>query len=176
MINRYFYFVAIAVLLLWSGFSLQSGRFRIGSTTINDSTTAYTTLNKGLYVGGGDAYVRDSVNSGQVNTDLIHLNALSSAIIFQNTYESQIFQGINSLNYWQRKHNFKTRYGNNIMTADSTDGVVLNGVTKIWTGSGSPESVVTAPVGSIWLRTDGSTSTTLYVKTSGSSNTGWTAK
>lgn len=47
---------------------------------------------------------------------------------------------------------------------------------SISSGSGSPESAVTAPVGSLFLRTDGSTSTTLYVKTSGSGNTGWTAK
>lgn len=50
------------------------------------------------------------------------------------------------------------------------------GSVTITSGTGSPESVVTAPVGSLFLRTDGSTSTTLYVKTSGSGNTGWTAK
>jgi hypothetical protein len=49
------------------------------------------------------------------------------------------------------------------------------GVT-ISSGSGSPEGVVTAVVGSLFLRNDGSTSTTLYVKTSGTGNTGWTAK
>lgn len=43
-------------------------------------------------------------------------------------------------------------------------------------GSGSPESAVTAPVGSIYTRTDGGASTTLYVKESGSGNTGWVAK
>ena len=40
-------------------------------------------------------------------------------------------------------------------------------------GAGSPEGVVTAPVGDLWLRTDGSTGTTLYRKESGSGNTGW---
>lgn len=50
------------------------------------------------------------------------------------------------------------------------------GTAKFATGSGSPENAVTAPVGSIYLRIDGSTSTTLYVKTSGAGNTGWTAK
>lgn len=45
-----------------------------------------------------------------------------------------------------------------------------------YVGTGSPEGVVTATVGFLYLRTDGSTSTTLYVKTSGSGNTGWTAK
>ena len=47
---------------------------------------------------------------------------------------------------------------------------------SITTGAGTPEAAVTAPIGSLFLRTDGSTSTTLYVKTSGTGNTGWTAK
>lgn len=41
---------------------------------------------------------------------------------------------------------------------------------------GSPEGVVTAPVGSIYLRADGGANTTLYVKQSGTGNTGWVAK
>lgn len=41
---------------------------------------------------------------------------------------------------------------------------------------GSPEGVVTAPRGALALRIDGGASTTLYVKTSGTGNTGWTAK
>jgi hypothetical protein len=36
--------------------------------------------------------------------------------------------------------------------------------------------VVSARVGSLYLRTDGGATTTLYVKTSGTGNTGWTAK
>lgn len=43
-------------------------------------------------------------------------------------------------------------------------------------GTGAPEGAVTATIGHLYLRVDGSTSTTLYVKTSGSGNTGWTAK
>lgn len=42
-------------------------------------------------------------------------------------------------------------------------------------GTGSPESAVTAPVGATYRRTDGSTSTTFYVKESGTGNTGWVA-
>lgn len=40
-------------------------------------------------------------------------------------------------------------------------------------GTGSPEGVVTAVVGSTFRRTNGSTSTALYVKESGAGNTGW---
>lgn len=44
-------------------------------------------------------------------------------------------------------------------------------------GSGSPEGVVTANIGSLYLRSDGSTSTTLYIKTANNGlPTGWTAK
>lgn len=43
-------------------------------------------------------------------------------------------------------------------------------------GSGSPESVVTAPIGAIYHRTDGGAGTSLYVKESGTGNTGWIAK
>lgn len=49
--------------------------------------------------------------------------------------------------------------------------------TARWTsGTGSPEGVVTAPVGSLYTRTDGGANTTLYVKESGTGNTGWAAK
>ena len=43
-------------------------------------------------------------------------------------------------------------------------------------GSGSPENVKTAPVGSLYGRTDGGAGTSLYVKESGTGNTGWVAK
>lgn len=59
------------------------------------------------------------------------------------------------------------------------DDLVLafNGlVQRFFWGSGTPEGAVSAPIGSVFLRSDGSTSTTLYVKTSGTGNTGWTAK
>jgi hypothetical protein len=43
-------------------------------------------------------------------------------------------------------------------------------------GSGSPEGVVTAPVGARYSRTDGGAGTSFYVKESGTGNTGWIAK
>lgn len=44
-------------------------------------------------------------------------------------------------------------------------------------GTGSPEGVVVADRGTMYLRTDGSTTTTLYVKTANDGlATGWTGK
>lgn len=47
---------------------------------------------------------------------------------------------------------------------------------RFFWGNGSPESVVTAPVGCVYFRLDGGASTVLYVKESGVSTTGWVAK
>ena len=42
--------------------------------------------------------------------------------------------------------------------------------------TGNPEGTITAPVGAIWVRSDGTPGATLYVKESGIGNTGWAAK
>lgn len=44
------------------------------------------------------------------------------------------------------------------------------------TGTGSPEGAVTATPGSLYLNQSGGSGTTLYVKESGSGNTGWVGK
>lgn len=59
-------------------------------------------------------------------------------------------------------------YGSNNMNA------LLPVGTK--TGSGTPESAVVAPVGYTYQRSNGGAVTTLYVKESGTGNTGWVAK
>lgn len=45
-----------------------------------------------------------------------------------------------------------------------------------WAGTGSPETVVTAPVGSRYYRRDGGAGTAIYVKETGSAATGWVGK
>jgi len=52
-------------------------------------------------------------------------------------------------------------------------GNTLNG---IYSGNGTPEGTVTAPKGSMYLRRDGGANTTMYVKESGTGNTGWVGK
>ena len=54
-----------------------------------------------------------------------------------------------------------------------SDGTLFGQITA---GAGSPEGVITADIGTIYLNTTGGVNTTLYVKTSGAGNTGWTAK
>ena len=43
-------------------------------------------------------------------------------------------------------------------------------------GAGNPEGSITAAVGTIFLRTDDSATTSLFIKQTGSGNTGWVGK
>jgi len=54
------------------------------------------------------------------------------------------------------------------------DNPALGGV--VYRGTGSPNGVITANVGSHYHRSDGGALTSFYVKESGSGNTGWVAK
>lgn len=66
--------------------------------------------------------------------------------------------------------------GQGTLNLAGSSGQVLsfNGGAGLYFGTGSPEGVVTAAVGSLFLRTDSATS--LYVKQTGAGNTGWVAK
>jgi hypothetical protein len=52
-------------------------------------------------------------------------------------------------------------------------GTVTIANATVSAGTGSPEAVIAAPVGSMYMRKDGASGTTLYTKTSGTGNTGW---
>ncbi len=46
----------------------------------------------------------------------------------------------------------------------------------VTSGTGTPQGAVTAPIGSVYLNLSGGSGTTLYVKESGTGNTGWVGK
>jgi len=72
-----------------------------------------------------------------------------------------------------------------LLISDGGDGVadgklslasITLGGLKIIAGAGTPEASVTAPSGSLYLRSDGGANTSLYIKESGVGNLGWVAK
>ena len=79
-------------------------------------------------------------------------------------------------------------FGGAVKITDNWGAVRLYGRSSAWyvlssqgnatqrSGTGTPEGVVTAPVGTLYLRKDGGAATTLYVKETGAGNTGWAAK
>lgn len=94
----------------------------------------------------------------------------------QYTYGAQSYD-VTKYSWWQRHttnahHNYRM-YG---------DGSIARGLGAaapdilFLIGAGSPEGVVTAGIGSIYQRTNGGANTSMYVKESGTGNTGWVAK
>ncbi len=65
---------------------------------------------------------------------------------------------------------FGALYTNMVFLGAASTNVVMA------SGSGTPEGTIAAAVGSLYTRTDGGANTTLYVKESGTGNTGWVAK
>lgn len=59
---------------------------------------------------------------------------------------------------------------------DGTTGLRLQDLELIIQGNGSPENVVTANVGHIYLRRDGGTTSAFYVKETGTTASGWVNK
>ena len=55
------------------------------------------------------------------------------------------------------------------------DGIALADGPTVRAGTGSPEGVIEAPVGSTWHRTDGAAGSTHYYKETGTGDTGWAA-
>lgn len=70
--------------------------------------------------------------------------------------------------------NYTLTHSSGLLTASGPIAVSATAA-AIYSGSGSPESVVTAAAGSIYLNTAGGTDTSLYTKGSGAGNTGWIA-
>lgn len=54
----------------------------------------------------------------------------------------------------------------------TSTAAIVNGL-QVLGGSGTPEGVKTAPVGSLYMRSDGASGTTLYTKETGTGTTGW---
>lgn len=79
---------------------------------------------------------------------------------FSSDFKSQFWYNTNGLSTgWKTSNDFNNLTNN-----------------PIFSGAGVPNGVVTAPVGSLYLNTTGGAGTTLYVKESGTGNTGWVAK
>jgi hypothetical protein len=61
----------------------------------------------------------------------------------------------------------------NLTQQQFTVGLIVGSTPQLLSGAGSPEASVTATPGSVYLRDTGGSTATLYIKESGSGNTGW---
>lgn len=96
---------------------------------------------------------------------------------FQNSYS--ILWSSDSAYYGTPDIGLKRSAAGILRVTDGSTGygkLELADTVRLIAGSGSPEGAVTAKIGSIYMRTDGGAVTSLYVKESGTGNTGWAAK
>ena len=124
----------------------------------------------------GGSFVLDSTIGGTENT-------ITGLVNNGNLFGTINYVGFDHIFKYGAGEIFRCKNDGNIAVA--TGNVQLSTAGKgvefpgglIWrTGTGTPEGVVTAPVGSLFTRTDGGAGTTLYVKQTGTGNTGWAAK
>jgi hypothetical protein len=152
--------VKVAVSDLTAGRAVSASSLSAESASIASSSTNSTTIGLDNTAAGGRNYIIYSSGGGPA--------AAGTWGIYDGTAGQNRFSMDSS-------GNVAVGVGNLVIGA-SGKGVTLPGGITWTSGAGSPEGVVTAPVGSLYSRSDGGLLTSLYVKESGSGNTGWVGK
>ena len=130
----------------------------LGNNTLNLGNYTGTKWNNGdVWMNGGNIFVR----YGDTNYQIFNKNInISSTDIRKADANSTLNLGSNGFKF-DKSYVVQRHY-----TATVFDSA----------GTGSPEGVVAASVGSTYRRTDGGSGSTFYVKEAGTGNTGWVAK
>jgi len=138
-------------------------------------------FNSATYVGCRNTTIQGNVVDGTYNTLYNSANTNSRAINYNSNVSTD--QATISLNQ------IRSKYYGLLTTAGSVSNspfmsnnllinvTISNLVGILWdTTDGDPNGFISAKVGSLLTRTTGGAGTTLYIKESGSGNTGWVAK
>lgn len=122
----------------------------------------------------GDIDIKDCKFVSSVNKfDQVVYNGKGTSV---NAINCSI-RNFNTLLYYNPPENAKCRSFNCVSLNDDSIMNEFDGASvKKFYGRGNPEGVISAKVGSEFIRLDGGVGTTLYIKQSGSGNTGWAGK
>jgi hypothetical protein len=174
--------------------------FRTGSTALAGGTTALTLDTSQNATFAGNAHILEASSGGTANAAVDNLviegsGSVGMTFLAGSSDFSRIYFG-DSVN--NNKGQITYRHDTDLMSfyTDQTlalsidtaqnatfagtlqviGGISTNGGSgTIQQGNGSPEGAITAIVGSIWMQLNGSAGATLYVKESGTGNTGWSS-
>jgi hypothetical protein len=162
---------------LYPGPDGAPAQLRVNSVGPEGAITAISVAAPGLYQAPPANHV--AVDTGIATFDLT--NAGSTPIAFKidvsGIFQTIVFEDINNVP-WLTKPPYVSREGVPSGYPYVPGGIRVGGVGgPFWlSGAGAPNGQVEAPVGSLYSRTDGGAGTTLYVKETGSDNTGWIPK
>ena len=130
------------------------------------------------YSGTGRLVLRDTTVTTTLAGSIGVRHGAASTVVFENV--DIIATAGSSYGYYQTVASTIAYASERFVTSSNATPITLDASGKLYlsniVGAGTPESAVIASIGSTFLRNDGGASTTLYVKTSGNGNTGWTAK
>jgi hypothetical protein len=162
---------------LSTGGTLQIGV--VYNTTTGNDTSPWrlvfgSSASLGYSASWGAITVRNAANSADANLRASLLQA-SSGVQTTNYISNSNNDFELASNSYRPPAGLRIRSDGAIIFS-STTAATGTEACRLRAGSGTPEGAVTANVGSVWLRTDGGTGTTLYIKESGTGNTGWVAK
>ena len=172
------------------GFEFTGGyNFYVTNNQIIQTVSSAVVANSGVL---GEIIIRSNYlkNIGSDNATTVFLIAAATPDIVEissNTHTNSLgytitrFINVSADNSTIFNNQSTATYANgNIIPVPASffaSSFAFNNTSIKWVyGSGSPEGVVTAAIGSLYSNTAGGSATTLYVKTSGTGNTGWTAK
>ena len=155
--------------------------FRASGTTVSIPTLLSVNASGGASgatsitsnIGGANGSIADVLNMASTN----EVNSITS-LIWDETSKCWFWRNANSSTLLPLEICSHLASG---VLADSIvapNGITVGsgaGTSRIYAGLGSPVNAVTAPVGSLFMRQDGGTDTTLYSKITGTGNTGWEA-
>lgn len=174
-------------------YTLQNADYTLAGTNVAQTFTALQTFNSGATFnapinGSAGSAAAPSINFGTSNVGIYSDGLIRFAFSASNPISFASTGTITTLGtanfvFDARSRISSSSNGNinfaNFAQNDFTSLTFQTGgatVIGIYNGNGSPETVVTARIGSLFLRRDGGANTTLYVKESGTGNTGWVAK
>ena len=112
----------------------------------------------------------------RVNAAVNYLSISGSTVYGSNVTEVLNNNGGNKVtNFYHAGNDFEgLALWNSVPTIEILTGSLDEyGTVRV---TGTPEAVVTAGIGTMALRRDGGASTSMYIKESGTGNTGWVAK
>jgi hypothetical protein len=134
---------------------------------------ATNTLEKGSLIINNNVLqsIENTTFADSVNFNRNTIYSITNSTVNANVTYSTYFDLVNS-------RTFSSSVDSKMTSLFSSLILELGSISSLYQrfGSGSPEGVVTAPIGAFYSRTDGGAGTSFYIKESGTGNTGWVAK
>lgn len=174
-------------------YALQDSNYTLAGIDIAQTFSALQTFSAGATFGAAinataGSAANASINFGTANTGIYNdgfyrFSFAGTPVVSINNAGAIFVQNTSYFTFGNRSKILCSADGNILLQNNAgndfsslTFQTGASTIIGIYNGTGSPETIVTARVGSLFLRRDGGANTTLYVKESGTGNTGWVAK